>query len=259
MTNRCAKCLSFYEGRTCNICKTVPTVASPTSNAGHNRAGRPQASARNAQRAFHTSMSGFTLLAAAAATFGICSIVQAACGSSMFSISYVAEGFAKVILINATFYPGWLLTILLGVRGLRQILGHRDADDAAMGFTAPRPAPAALPRSSPLGHDSGKRRPIGNETGTLPALDEVWSTFLGQYAEGTVDAQELWDAVDNFGAGHGLGWLRNRRRKDRLERAEAELVQAQADEVALLLRRYLAGQIDGDELASSAMETLGLD
>lgn len=49
------------------------------------------------------------LAAAAVAVFIICSLVQAAGGSSMFSSSYMEPDSALLdIAMNVTFWPGWL-------------------------------------------------------------------------------------------------------------------------------------------------------
>ena len=135
---------------------------------------------------------------------------------------------------------------------------RRHAYDLAMGLAVPRSAPSPERSSSRAGSTRSGSRPTDNDDGDLPVLDEAWGTFLEQYAEGTVDAQELWDAVDDFSAGRRLGWLKGRRMRGRLGREDAELLRRQAREVALLLRRFLSNRIDGDELAGEAMDVLGL-
>ena len=70
--------------------------------------------------------SGVALLGVAAAVFIVCSIIQAACGSSMFASSYVDSGNAlKGLLINLTFWPGWVLTGAFAVRGGAELLKSR--------------------------------------------------------------------------------------------------------------------------------------
>lgn len=66
---------------------------------------------------------GVGLLAAAAALFGLCSLVQSAYGSSMFDSSYSDPGFVGGLLINLTFWPGWLGTIVLAGLGVLGIVG----------------------------------------------------------------------------------------------------------------------------------------
>ncbi len=63
------------------------------------------------------AMVGFGLLGAAAAVFILCSLVQGAFGSSMFDTSYRDPGIVGTILINLTFWPGWIGTVGLAVFG----------------------------------------------------------------------------------------------------------------------------------------------
>ena len=65
-----------------------------------------------------SAATGLGLIGAAAAVFTVCSLVQGAFGSSMFSSSYRDPGLLGGLLINLTFQPGWTLTILLAVAGL---------------------------------------------------------------------------------------------------------------------------------------------
>lgn len=50
------------------------------------------------------------------AVFVVCWIVQATMGdSSMFSMTYADRGFLQGLLVNVTFWPGWILTgVLIG-------------------------------------------------------------------------------------------------------------------------------------------------
>jgi hypothetical protein len=58
------------------------------------------------------------MLAGAVAVFVICSLVQSAGDSSMFSSGYPADdSIVQSLLINVTFYPGWIATIALGGYG----------------------------------------------------------------------------------------------------------------------------------------------
>ena len=62
---------------------------------------------------------GLALVAAAFGVFIVCSLIQAAGGSSMFSASYAdPDNFLLGLLMNVTFYPGWLLTGALTLGGL---------------------------------------------------------------------------------------------------------------------------------------------
>lgn len=63
------------------------------------------------------------MIGAAVVVFIICSVIQAACGSSMFSNTYSSStGLIKTLLLNVTFYPGWGLTALLGLGGILKTL-----------------------------------------------------------------------------------------------------------------------------------------
>jgi hypothetical protein len=69
--------------------------------------------------------SGPLLIAAAVGVFVIASIVQAIGGSSMFSFNYAEpDSFILDILMNATFYPGWLLSGALLVAGIKTLLSN---------------------------------------------------------------------------------------------------------------------------------------
>lgn len=62
---------------------------------------------------------GVLLITSGVAVFIVCSLIQGAAGSSMFSSSYRADVNAILdILVNITFYPGWIATALLVIYGL---------------------------------------------------------------------------------------------------------------------------------------------
>jgi hypothetical protein len=66
---------------------------------------------------------GVGLILAGVAVFVVCSIVQAAGGSSMFSRSYLSShDFVMDLLMNITWWPGWVLTVGLIVSGVRQLI-----------------------------------------------------------------------------------------------------------------------------------------
>ena len=65
---------------------------------------------------------GGLLIAAGIAVFIVASIIQAVLGSSMFSSSYTSTGLVQDLLINVTFWPGWLLTIALIIAGARLLV-----------------------------------------------------------------------------------------------------------------------------------------
>jgi len=56
-------------------------------------------------------------IGAGVVVFIVCSLVQGAFGSSMFSNRYRDPGVVGAILINLTFFPGWIATIVLAAFG----------------------------------------------------------------------------------------------------------------------------------------------
>lgn len=58
------------------------------------------------------------LIGAAVGVFIVCSLVQGAFGSSMFTSTYSDPGLIGSLLIHLTFMPGWALTILLAGMGM---------------------------------------------------------------------------------------------------------------------------------------------
>ncbi|WP_406832830.1 hypothetical protein ABEG17_08410 [Pedococcus sp. KACC 23699] len=73
-----------------------------------------------------SNLSGPAQLGAAAAVFIVCCIVQAACGSSMFSTSYADPGsVVKDLLLNVTFWPGWAITVGLALRGVLEMVADK--------------------------------------------------------------------------------------------------------------------------------------
>ncbi len=66
---------------------------------------------------------GAVLLVGAVVVFIVCSVVQAAGDSSMFSASYVEPDSAVLdLLMQVTFWPGWILTAALAFGGVRKLL-----------------------------------------------------------------------------------------------------------------------------------------
>lgn len=61
---------------------------------------------------------GLLAIAGAAGVFIVCSIVQAIGGASMFSMTYSQHGWLLDLLVNITFWPGWVCTALLLVGGI---------------------------------------------------------------------------------------------------------------------------------------------
>lgn len=67
-------------------------------------------------------LSAGALFGGAVAVFIVASIIQAACGSSMFSSSYASTSLVQDLLINVTFLPGWLLTAALALAGVKKLM-----------------------------------------------------------------------------------------------------------------------------------------
>jgi hypothetical protein len=68
---------------------------------------------------------GLVYLAGAVAVFVICSIVQAAGDSTMFSTSYAEPDSAVLdVLMNVTFFPGWILTAGLVLAALKAFFSN---------------------------------------------------------------------------------------------------------------------------------------
>jgi hypothetical protein len=66
------------------------------------------------------------------AVFIVCWMVQAGLGdSSMFSMSYVNQGFVPGLLVTVTFWPGWIVTVGLIGSGIGELLEDDDADSAS--------------------------------------------------------------------------------------------------------------------------------
>ena len=97
------------------------------------------------------------------------------------------------------------------------------------------------------------------ETAGTAGIPYVWHRILGEYAAGAIDAEDVWNAVDEFGAGRlpELGDVPVRR-VDLADAEEAALVQEQAARLHVLLGRFVAGAMTSDDLASEAMDVLGL-
>lgn len=69
----------------------------------------------------------YAYIAGGIAVFIVCSIIQATGGSSMFSNSYMPPDSAFLdLLLNVTFWPGWILTVGLIVQGVKDLLMSGD-------------------------------------------------------------------------------------------------------------------------------------
>lgn len=71
---------------------------------------------------------GVVRIVAGSAVFLGCWIVQATLGeSSMFSMTYVDQGFVPMLLVNVTFWPGWIVTVGMIGSGVSQLAAAEDA------------------------------------------------------------------------------------------------------------------------------------
>ena len=62
----------------------------------------------------------------AALVFGVASFLQAVFGdSSMFDESYARNGLISDLIINITFYPGWVITVGLSFMGIVALFGNK--------------------------------------------------------------------------------------------------------------------------------------
>lgn len=74
------------------------------------------------------------LILAGIAVFVVSSIVQSTMGdSSMFSMSYVDRGFVQGLLVNVTFWPGWIVTVGLIGSGVAHLLEGDDPGEDSQG------------------------------------------------------------------------------------------------------------------------------
>ena len=91
-------------------------------------------------------------------------------------------------------------------------------------------------------------------------VPDVWQRVLTEYANGVLDAEDLWYAVDQFvqaGALPDLRWLPVHP-PDLPSPEEAALVREQSTALYDLLQRHAAGAVAADDVSSTAMEILGL-
>jgi len=74
------------------------------------------------------------LILAGIAVFVVSSIVQSTMGdSSMFSMTYVEHGFVQGLLVNVTFWPGWIVTVGLIGSGVAHLLESDDPGEDSQG------------------------------------------------------------------------------------------------------------------------------
>jgi hypothetical protein len=92
--------------------------------------------------------------------------------------------------------------------------------------------------------------------GTVPL---VWQRVLTEYASGMLDAADVWTAIDEYSVGVAPEprWLPVHP-PDLADPEEAALVREQAAALYDLLQRHAAGSLSADDLASEAMDVLGV-
>lgn len=88
----------------------------------------------------------------------------------------------------------------------------------------------------------------------------VWQSVLTEFAAGRIDADDLWNAVDDFGS---TGRLPEPAAvpvhpPDVVDVEEFAMLQEQATRLHELLAAYVAGALARDDLASEALDVLGL-
>lgn len=68
---------------------------------------------------------GITLIIAGIGVFALCAVIQAALGTSMFSSRYTQTSTSAGIIVNLTFWPGWVATCLLIASGIQRLVRTR--------------------------------------------------------------------------------------------------------------------------------------
>jgi uncharacterized membrane protein YvbJ len=106
------------------VCESCGTAATGMAHAAQlpntGQAASPVKAKSNKGRSLAL---GALLIAAGVVVFIICNIIQGMGNSSMFSMTYVEPDNAVLdLLLNVTFYPGWIATIGLIIYGGRTII-----------------------------------------------------------------------------------------------------------------------------------------
>jgi hypothetical protein len=100
-----------------------PSETAPVRTPAPSRSTPTKAPTRSGSSSGDGRAEGLLMIGAAVVVFIICAVVQGACGSSMFSSSYSSStGAIQSLLVNLTFYPGWLLTGVLALGGIAKTL-----------------------------------------------------------------------------------------------------------------------------------------
>ncbi|MDR1016480.1 MAG: zinc-ribbon domain-containing protein [Coriobacteriales bacterium] len=112
---------SAADGKVVNVAGTEPQAAKMAA-AESVKAVPVQAKKKNSTTGTCVAV-GFILLAAAVVVFLICNVCQGLGGSSMFSTRYTNAGdLGTSLLVNLTFYPGWIITIALVVGAIKYFI-----------------------------------------------------------------------------------------------------------------------------------------
>lgn len=116
---------------------------------------------------------GLLTIAAGAGVFILCSIIQGMGGSSMFSTTYSEpDNLVVDLLINLTFYPGWLMTVALisaGVAQLAAAVSSGDTQDRANPAAATPPAIAHVGQTAGIATTTPVEQPTAPDTAPTTA------------------------------------------------------------------------------------------
>ena len=96
------------------------TTDTPNTASTQNPFSTPGSTASQQKKSF--SIDGIKFIVAGVGVFIVCCIIQALCGTSMFSttvpVRYTTTGAVQYFISSLTFYPGWGVSILLVIAGL---------------------------------------------------------------------------------------------------------------------------------------------
>jgi flagellar biosynthesis protein FliQ len=127
---KCGKQLSDG-ARFCSECGSTVTIPVATQQQGQQgqQMQQPASGASRGGVSFNPAK-GLPMIGVGIAVFIACSIIQAVFGSSMFSLSYVPSrvGILGAILINLTWWPGWLVTAISILGGIGTMFKSPEAE-----------------------------------------------------------------------------------------------------------------------------------